>query len=154
MKTILWALFASGVMMADASADEARWTAGLRAELHPKVSGVADTSFYSYTVTGGLTLKVGQAAQAMAVHCTGFDRSGSDGVEGTGACTWTDGEGGVIYAELKTNADGNDYTVMGGTGRWQGAKGALRSTFAFLPGPSSSFMLLTESGSGSLELAQ
>ena len=154
MKTILWALLSLAVMIADASADEARWTAGLRAELHPTVSGVAETSFYSYTVTGALTLKVGQAEQAMAVHCTGLDKSGSDGVEGAGACTWTDNEGGVIYAELKTNADGNDYTVMGGTGRWRGAQGALRSTFAFLPGLSSSFMLLTESGSGSLELAQ
>ena len=103
MKTILWALLSLAVMIADASADEARWTAGLRAELHPTVSGVAETSFYSYTVTGALTLKVGQAEQAMAVHCTGLDKSGSDGVEGTGACTWTDNEGGVIYAELKTN---------------------------------------------------
>lgn len=155
MKTMLSGLVVSSAVFAQAAFSAVvSWTAGVHAVIHPSVAAADGGSFYAYTVTGGMTLKLDGNDHALSIHCTGLDRAGESGLRGQGACTWTDADGGVLSVELETSEAGNAYTITGGTGRWAGAKGELNSSFAFLPGPSETFILGTESGSGQLVLSQ
>ncbi len=147
-------LLATALVAPTAFAGDVSWSAGVHAVIHPTVAMTDGAAFYAYTVTGGMTLEMGQEQVPLSIHCTGLDKAAESGLSGQGACAWTDADGGVLSVELKTSDAGNAYTITGGTGRWAAAKGQLTSSFAFLPGPSDAYMLGTEKGSGQLELSQ
>lgn len=109
------------------------------------------SSAYSYQVRGGMTLRLADDEHAFSVDCIGLDVTDAAGeTVGEGRCLWRDNEDHQLFLSLQTAEGRNQYTVTGGTGKWQGTRGSLGTGFTYLPGPKGVYLGI-ESGSGTLE---
>ena len=121
---------------------------GFQAVSHREIDSGPGRRALVYSVLGTLRLGFGSGAErAFSAECLGFDETGGSALAGTGRCLWRDADGDALHASLQTNGDRNVYTVTGGTGKWSGAQGDIRTNFAYLPAPAGT-LLISETGSG------
>jgi hypothetical protein len=150
--TLLLAI-GTGLPSASLAADPepVSFTGGFQAEAHREIETGSGRKALVYSVLGSIMLGfAGESPRAVSAECLGFDENGvGAATAGTGRCLWRDGDGDRLYVTIATAGSGNVYTVTGGTGKWIGAAGELRTTFAYLPAPEGTF-LIAESGNGRL----
>lgn len=124
---------------------------GFHATVGESVPQRDNSSAYTYQVRGGMTLRMPEGKQAFSVDCAGLDFTDDAGnTVGDGYCVWRDTDDHRLFLSVQTAEGANDYTVTGGTGKWETAKGSFRTGFTYLPSPGNIY-LGVETGSGSLE---
>lgn len=112
-------------------------TGGFSAVAHREISTGSTTKAMVYSVLGALTMTpAGAGPVRLSAECLGFDEHGQGSpTVGIGRCLWKETAADAIYVSIRTEGDNNVYTVTGGTGKWHGAKGEIRTSFAYLPAP-------------------
>jgi hypothetical protein len=126
-------------------------TGGFQAEAHREIATGPARKAMVYSVLGAISLKAeGEDARPLSAECLGFDeQGGGTAVVGTGRCVWKDSAGDSLFLSIGTSGEQNVYTVTGGTGKWSGAHGQLRTKFTYLPAPQG-VLLINEAGGGRL----
>ena len=152
MKTVSTLLLAGLATAALAArADTVELQHGFNASVGEAIVQPDDSSAYTYQVRGGMTLTLAGEEHALSADCVGLDVTDAGGdTVGEGHCVWRDGDDHRLFVSLQTAKGRNQYTVTGGTGKWQGTRGSLDTGFTYLPGPEGVYLGI-ESGSGTLE---
>lgn len=116
---------------------------------HREIQSSGTAKAMVYSVLGALTLTMpGRSPIPLSAECLGFDEHGEGTPTiGVGRCAWKDGDNHAIFVSIATEGDRNVYRVTGGTGKWEGTQGEIRTSFTYLPAPEGT-LLLQESGSG------
>jgi len=112
-----------------------------------------EKSAFTYSVYGASNLQIVKGKKLrISVECLGFDELGnSAGTQGVGRCHWIDESNDKLFAAIKTAGEGNQYQIIGGTGKWENATGTIITSFVYLPTTSNKFYLGTEDGAGTID---
>lgn len=126
-------------------------TGGFSAVAHREIATGGKTKAMVYSVLGALTMsRTGASPVRLSGECLGFDEHGEGSPTiGLGRCVWRETAQDALFVSIRTEADNNVYTITGGTGKWAGARGEIRTDFVYLPAPEGIF-LLQESGTGQI----
>lgn len=109
-----------------------------------------DGSAFVYSVLGASRLISDSVSWEFSNECVGFDEVGqSHNTKGIGRCIWRDIEDHRLFLDIKTSGESNTYVITGGTGKWQQAKGTIKSNFTYLPAPDGVY-LGVDKGKGSI----
>ena len=150
-----WILFplaiAAGTSAAAQQMTNVTTTGGFSAVAHREIATGAKTKAMVYSVLGALTMsRTGAVPVRLSGECLGFDEHGEGTPTiGLGRCVWKETAQDALFVSIRTEANKNVYTVTGGTGKWTGARGEIRTNFSYLPAPDGIF-LLQESGAGQI----
>lgn len=111
-----------------------------------------EKSAFIYSVYGASNLEQKNGKKIrVSIECLGFDELGnSEGTHGEGRCTWIDESNDKLFLSVATVGDGNQYKILGGTGKWLKASGIIKTKFVYLPTSSDKFFLGTDDGSGTI----
>jgi hypothetical protein len=125
-------------------------TGGFYATSERTIGLGGEKSAFVYSVMGASTLSDGKGGKwRISIECLGFDELGnSSGTQGVGRCIWKDADNHHLYVSVSTHGETNRYTLLGGTGKWDGAKGKIDTNFTYLPAPSETVFLGTDEGKG------
>ena len=152
------AIILLGLIITDAHGEDVSitLTGGFAASVNPAVATGEDRQAFTYQVHGASVLKTASGTTyRLSVNCVGYDEVGEGtDTEGSGRCTWSDADGHSIYVVVTTVGNGNRYTCTGGSGKWNGARCEIDTTFTYLPSPDESLFLGTDEGNGTLSLTE